>query len=43
MMKVYALALAASAAAAPFAGDYESNDYPAPVCLLYLNYTASPN
>jgi hypothetical protein len=41
MMRIYALALAASAAAAPMAGDYEYNDYPAPVCYslsIALNY-----
>jgi len=34
-MKVYALALAASAAAVPMAGDYEHNDYPVSVrCFI---------
>jgi hypothetical protein len=34
MVKIYALALAASAAAAPMAGDYEYDDYSTTVCYL---------
>jgi hypothetical protein len=31
-MRFYALALAATVAAAPYPGDYESEEYSAPVC-----------